>query len=55
MSRVKILPNNFKKDLWDCLSEEQIASVSRAKIQLANGEGVSHYRVMANYKKWRKK
>lgn len=55
LKQIKALLKAHKTDLWDELSDEQKASVKRAKTQLANGEGVSHKEVMKKYKKWRTK
>ena len=53
LKQIKAFLNAYKTDLWDELSDEQKASVQRAKIQLANGEGVSHKAAMKKNKKWR--
>lgn len=55
LKQIKAFLNAYKTDLWDELSDEQKASVKRAKAQLANDEGVSHKDVMKKYKKWRTK
>jgi mRNA-degrading endonuclease toxin of MazEF toxin-antitoxin module len=55
LKQIKALLTAHKTDLWDELSDEQKASVKRAKTQLANGEGVAHKDVMKKYKKWRTK
>jgi len=55
LKQIKAFLNAYKTDLWDELSDEQKASVHRAKAQLANGEGVPHKEVMKKYKKWRTK
>jgi hypothetical protein len=52
LKHVKAVLNSYKTDLWDELSETQKQSVTRAKKQLANGEGKSHSEVMKKYKKW---
>lgn len=55
LNQIKALLIAHKTDLWDELSEEQKASIKKAKTQLLNGEGVSHKEAMKNFKKWRTK
>lgn len=55
IKHIKAILNSYRTDLWDELSDEQKASVKRAKSQLEKGEGVSHKDVMKRYKKWRTK
>ncbi len=52
LKHVKAVLSSYKTDLWDELSDEQKASVKRARIQLANGEGKPHKEVMKKYAKW---
>jgi hypothetical protein len=55
LNQIKALLAAHKTDLWDDLTDEQKASIKKAKTQLLNGEGVSHKEAMKNFKKWRTK
>ncbi|MBI3500502.1 MAG: hypothetical protein HY063_01810 [Bacteroidetes bacterium] len=52
LRQMKAILQGSKTDLWDELSEEQKASVKRARRQLAQGEGKPHKEVMKKYAKW---
>lgn len=52
LKHVKAVLSSYKTDLWDELSNEQKASVKRARTQLTNGEGKPHKEVMKKYAKW---
>lgn len=52
LKQVKAILTGYEIDLWDELSQEQKASVKRARHQLAQGEGKTHKEVMKKYAKW---
>lgn len=52
LKQIKAILSSSQADLWDELSEEQRASVKRARQQLAQGEGKTHKEVMKKYAKW---
>lgn len=52
LKQVKAILSSYQTDLWDELSEEQRSSVTRARQQLAQGEGKTHKEMMKKYAKW---
>ena len=52
LKQIKAILSSYKTDLWDELSDEQKASVKRARQQLLRGEGMPHKEVMKKYAKW---
>jgi hypothetical protein len=55
LKHVKAVLSSYQTDLWDELPDDVKASVTRARTQLKNGEGVPHKEVMKKYKKWTSK
>lgn len=50
--QVKEILNFPKTDFWHSLTDEQKESVFEARQELAEGKGIAHEEVKAEYSKW---